>query len=539
MKLVAACSVTALTAGLLVASGSVASADSAQPLGLSSYRDIVVDQAHGRVYVSGGSVVTANLAGTITGSVPGVTSARQMALTADGSQLVVANGDGLTVIDAVTATVVRTIATGANSCPDAVAPAAGLMFFTYGGCAGGTPGLGAVNLTNDGLTTGLTTGGGSLSDAKLVSVAAAPGMLAAKFGDTLTILDATGGVTPATSVRATSQAANSNFEDLALTPNGAQVITASGGTYHHQVFSTTNLAHVGDYPTAAYPNGVAVRADGLVAAGINGVYNEDVWFFPSGASTTIRKVGFGDAGGAGVSSWLEPQGLAFGAKLAYAVTSDVYGDYLTLRTVTAGPPASVSITTDLSRYRYGGTATVTARLLSPTTVRTVSVYATGVGTARRLIRTGTVDSGGRLVVKVSGLTRNTTFQVVFGGDGDFAPGTASRAVAVSAKLTMSSASRRKSGIYHLFRPGTRPLVNGLVSAPNPGRCVRAVGQRFNGRRWVTFDSISCLRLTPGSRFGVQLRGRYTRGMKVRVSATFTGGSVNAASPKVWYYVAFR
>src|SRR5690242_4837907 len=100
MRLTAATSAALLTAGLLVSSGGAAVADSSHTLGLASdYADMVVDQAHGRVFVSGGSVVTANLSGVVTGTVAGISSARQMALTADGSQLVVANGDGLTVVD--------------------------------------------------------------------------------------------------------------------------------------------------------------------------------------------------------------------------------------------------------------------------------------------------------------------------------------------------------------------------------------------------------------------------------------------------------
>jgi hypothetical protein len=535
----AALSAALLTAGVLVPGGA-AHADTWHALGLSSYDDMVVDQAHGRVFVSGGALVTANLSGAVTGTVSGISSARQMALTPDGSALVVANGDGLTVVNAATATVQRTIPTGPNSCPDAVAPASGLMFFTYGDCTGGTRGLGAVDLATDTITRGLDAGTTFWDGAQLVAVPAAPAMLAARLGDELTILDTTGGATPTSTVRATSSAADSNFQDLALTPDGSKVVTASGGTYHHQVFSTTDLSHVGDYSTDAYPNSVAVRAsDGYVAAGIDGSYDPDVWFFQQGASAPGKKVDWGVVGNPGDSRQLMQGGLAFGAKNAYAVTGDVYGDVLTLRTIYTGPAASMSVSTNASSYAYNGTATVTARLLSHTTSRTVSIWAAGAGSSKRLVRTGTVDSAGNLTVKVTGLTRNTTFSATFDGDDNFSAGSASRAVKVAGRTTMTSTSTARKGSYHLFKAGSKPVITGTVSSPNPNGCVRVAGQRLVGKVWRTFDSISCLRLSSASKFAVRLLGSYPPGTRVRVRATFTGGSVNGAAPLAQYYLMSR
>jgi hypothetical protein len=434
---------------------------------------------------------------------------------------------------------VRTIPTGASSCPEAVAPASGLMFFTYGDCTGSSSrGLGAVDLSNDTVTKNLTTGL-YVSDAQLVSVPSAPNMLALRSGYDIAVLDTTGGATPTSTRRATYHG-NGDFTDIALTPNGSQLVTASGGVYHHQVFSTADLSHVGDYATDAYPNAVAIRADGLVAAGIDGSYDPDVWFFNPGNGTATRKVDFGEANGSTTSPvWLEADGLAFGAKNVYAVTSDVYGDHLTLRVIYTGPAASMALTTNAASYGYGGTATVTARLLSHTTGRTVSIYATGVGVAKRLVKTGTVDSAGNLTVKVTGLTRNTTFSATFDGDDDFSAGSASRAVKVAGRTTLSSASAARKGSYHLFKAGTKPVVNGLVSSTNANGCVRVVGQRLVGKAWRTFDSIACLRLSATSRFAVRLLGTYPAGAKVRVLATFTGGSANGAAPMAAYYLMSR
>ena len=529
---------TVLAGGMLVATDGAASADSAHTLGLSSFSDMVVDQVHGHVFVSGGAVKVAGLDGAVTGTISGITSARGMALTADGSQLVVANGDGLTVVDATTATVLRTISTGAGTCPGSVTPASGLIFFTSGDCSGGTPGLGAVDLSTDTVTSGLAPAGVSAASAQITSVATKPDMVVGFFDGDLAVLDTTGGATPAATVHAsTSTLANSNPQDLALTPDGTQVVTASGGVYRHQVFATSDLSQVGEYATTSYPNAVAIRSDGQVATGIAGYYDPDIWIFPAGATSPTQKVDYGVVGNPGDSRELQTRGLAYGATNVYAVTGDVYGDVLTLRSVSLGPTPSMSVTTSASSLAYGKSVTVTARLLSPTHDRHVSIYATGVGASRHLLKTGTVDSSGRLSVTTA-LTRTTSLSAVFAGDDAYASRTVARSVSVHGRTVLTTASTKRSGSYHLFRGGTHPTISARVYSPNPGRCIAFVGQRYYSGAWRTFDSVSCLKLDSSSRQAVQLVGSFPAGTKVRVGGTFKGGTVNTSSPQAWTYVAF-
>jgi hypothetical protein len=47
------------------------------------------------------------------------------------------------------------------------------------------------------------------------------------------------------------------------------------------------------YPTTHYPNAAAVRSDGLVAAGLYGPYEKDVYVFEAGGSTPIATYEFG------------------------------------------------------------------------------------------------------------------------------------------------------------------------------------------------------------------------------------------------------
>jgi hypothetical protein len=78
---------------------------------------------------------------------------------------------------------------------------------------------------------------------------------------------------------------------------------------------------VHQYPTAAYPNSVAIRDDGLVIAGINGAYEKDVYIFEPGGSTPIATYEFGHL--PNQETWpytVVPGGLAVHGNQIYAIT---------------------------------------------------------------------------------------------------------------------------------------------------------------------------------------------------------------------------
>jgi 5-hydroxyisourate hydrolase-like protein (transthyretin family) len=101
---------------------------------LSRYSDMLVDPAHERVFVTGGSgtdeVAVVRLDGSGTTTVPGTPGAAQMALSEDGRfvYVVLREGDGVAEID--TSTLVsRRLPTGAGSCPTDVAAYAGYVWY--------------------------------------------------------------------------------------------------------------------------------------------------------------------------------------------------------------------------------------------------------------------------------------------------------------------------------------------------------------------------------------------------------------------------
>ena len=115
--------------------------------------DLAVDSAHNRVFVVGDTMDVTDLSGAVIAhGVPGITDARTVAMSADGSAAVVATYSGkLLVIDALTLKIRRTIRlTGqyGENCVRSLAPAAGLMFAAYTKCTdGGAFGIAAVNTT--------------------------------------------------------------------------------------------------------------------------------------------------------------------------------------------------------------------------------------------------------------------------------------------------------------------------------------------------------------------------------------------------------
>ncbi|MFL6158956.1 MAG: hypothetical protein ACJ72D_22945 [Marmoricola sp.] len=509
--------VAALFTGLLTVAPGAGPAG-ATDLSVGWVEDTVVDGAHGRVFVSGGALATADLTGTPTGAVAGISAAKQMTLTPDGSQLVVANADGLAVVDAATATLVRTISTGPSSCPNAVATAAGKVFFTYGDCDGGTPGLGAVDLTDDAVTKNIATGAvvvqgstGSTQSVVLKSVAAAPNTLALLAGTTLAVLDATGGVTPSVSVRV-SKTANLSGASLAMSPDGTAVVAAVG-TSTQRAFATSDLSTVRDY-TSVGRSASSFRADGRLA-----VPGDDVVTFnPDGTKQATLEF-FS-------SPWnVANRGLAYGSERLYAVLTNSSGGEPVSELVVApvGPAATLSITTDHTKYDYRATATVTINLSSPTHSRTVSLSARTYGQASRWIKTAAVSSSTRtLTVKVSGLTRNTVFTAKFAGDDVYAPATASRSVNVRVKLVILTASTSSIDGYHRLHPSPYPSVTFQVYPSHPNQCLRISGFLLVHGTWryLGWGTDGCVKTDSKSRLVERLVG-FRKGDRVRILAKYS------------------
>lgn len=82
----------------------------------------------------------------------------------------------------------------------------------------------------------------------------------------------------------------SNGQDIAVSPDGATVYTASGAPYVFNTYSGSDMGQIGHLPEGdAYPNNVEVGSDGRVAGGISGWYSTwDIWLYNAGGAIVGR-----------------------------------------------------------------------------------------------------------------------------------------------------------------------------------------------------------------------------------------------------------
>jgi DNA-binding beta-propeller fold protein YncE len=310
---------------------------------LPSFGAILVDEARGRVYISGGkgtsSVVVTDLDGGNQQTVGIGRGGGGMTLSPDGTKLYVAlvDSDGIAIIDLATYAVdwyyVGTH-DGVPTCPRDVAWAAGQLWFGWG-CDNAPAGIGRVDPDTRAYDLNAYVADSRIASAPLLAtVPSQPNILIA--GET--------GTNPALLFRfeatptelhqlVMSRTDGGSVRQLAVTPDGGQVIVPSGAPYYHPALSTADLTEVHQYPTTAYPNAAAVRSDGLVAAGSNAAYDNDVFIFEPGGSTPIATYDFGHL--PDQETWahtLVDGGLAWHGNRFYAITHVASEpDNLTLR----------------------------------------------------------------------------------------------------------------------------------------------------------------------------------------------------------------
>jgi hypothetical protein len=420
-------------------------------LPLSHFSQMVLDEAHGHLFFAGGqstdSVLVTDLAGqpvTTISSLPGATA---MTLTPDGTSLWVAASTAGTLdrIDTDSLTIVQTVALPTGVCPGSVAVSGSMLVYgyscnTYAG-TGGYGGIGMVSLPTGALEGTVTTGptyepvvsAGPSGEVYAADAALSP--------TNLYLFDVSGS---APTLVAERTQICSNLRDLASTPDGSQTVTACGSPYEHDVWSSAKLASAGAYPSDAYPDAVSWSAGGgYVAVGSDSSDGTDVFVYAAGATTPIRTVDFGTSG----SYRLMPRGLATSSdgSRVYAVTGDVYGGSLALRTLDSKTPATTSM--QLLCPSTGGTGTaltcqgeVTLSGSGAPGGLTIHVART-VGGATTALPDVTTDSAGRFSVSDTPTTAGaTTYTATFPGNSSFAGSSASATtqVAIGSTVTITA-----------------------------------------------------------------------------------------------------
>ncbi|MFB6841485.1 Ig-like domain repeat protein [Streptomyces sp. NPDC056361] len=367
------------SAALVAGTAGPAAADSSKALPMSSVGDMVVDGVHQRIFISDpylGKVVATDYAGTVLGTVTGLPEVTGLALSADSGSLYAAvpGADAVVVLDAQTVTETARYATGEGTDPQYVALAGGKIWFGYGngdhGDIGSVDTSGAEPVVTLAQDTELNYSGAP----RLVSSPTDPNAFAAMSSYyhrfLLGAYDASTGTATRTARTAPDVGSVGMANDLAYTPDGAKLITATAGN-RHRVWQTTDMAELPSYASEYHGAAVAVAPDGTVAAGSAAWYDPDVFVYRPGETTAVRQYDFPGTGGSSGGDSLANSALAWepGGSRLFAVTTAISGGSARLQvldaptksvpTVTVKVPDTVAV---LKAITVSGTVASTLKL---------------------------------------------------------------------------------------------------------------------------------------------------------------------------------
>ncbi|WP_406095316.1 YncE family protein [Streptomyces sp. NBC_01013] len=458
-----------------------AAADSSKILPAASVGDILADGAHQHVFISdptGGKVLVTDYSGAVVATIPSLPGVTGLDLSADSGTLYAAvpGADAIVTIDTAALTESARYDTGSGTGPKYPALAGGKLWFGYG--SGGSGHIGSLDLTGAEPVVNLDheATGTWYSAPTLASTPGAPGVLAAGIESQSPTELATYDVASGTATRtAYTSADGSNLHDLALSPDGTQVVVAGGAPYRHQAYRTSDLTPDISYPSNAYPNAVDIAPDGTVAAGIDGWYDPDVYVYKQGVTTVpVRTYDFPNTGTSSGADTLDPAGLAWAPDTSrlFAVTVNSLGvrslrvltdpnRSVTTVTVTAPPKATrgkkLMVTGKVESntpVTAGATATVTRIDLESPTGKVLPPVTLKADGAFHFVDTPPAGS-------------TVTYKVSYAGDATHSPGSGSDTVAVSRAATSLTLNHNKA----LYAYGTDVSFTAHLGATYKNRAV--------------------------------------------------------------------
>ncbi|MFE5654817.1 Ig-like domain repeat protein [Streptomyces sp. NPDC056517] len=375
------------SAALVAGAAGPAAADSSKALPMSSVGDMVVDGVHRKIFISDpylGKVVATDYAGTVLSTVTGLPGVTGLALSADAGSLYAAvpGSDLVVALDAGTVTERARYATGEGTDPQYVALAGGRIWFGYGngdhGDIGSVDTSGAEPVVTLAQDTELNYSGAP----RLVSSPTDPNAFAAMSSYyhrfLLGTYDASTGTATRTARTAADVGSVGMANDLAYTPDGGKLITATAGN-RHRVWRTTDMAELPSYASEYHGTAVAVAPDGTVAAGSDAPYDPDVFVYRPGETKPVRRYDFPNTGVYSGGDGLAYSALSWepGGSRLFAVTTASSGNSVRLHvldtptkslpTVTVKVPSTVAV---LKAITVSGTVAATLNLPvgSPLTV---------------------------------------------------------------------------------------------------------------------------------------------------------------------------
>jgi hypothetical protein len=314
-----------VSAGLLAA-GSDQPASAAAPVSLpiSSYYQMVVDAAHGHIFISQGSssqdgILVTDLNGQVVTTITGQSGVFGIALSPDGSALYAADSTAVTAISTSTLTQTASYSMPAGDSPFNVAAQSGKIWVSYSTGTLFAAAIGYFDPSASSPTLQTPAGMSGWFSAPQIAtdpqdtgvlVAAGTGSSGSGLASYNTAAD------PVTTLAGSpgGPAACSSEQDLAVSPGGSEfAVACHDGTTADRVYSTASLSPVrtlGSPTNPAVPVAISYDAAGDIAAGTTtSVPSPDLYIYPPGSSTasnTYSLYSLGTRGGI-----LAPRGLAW------------------------------------------------------------------------------------------------------------------------------------------------------------------------------------------------------------------------------------
>jgi hypothetical protein len=276
---------------------------SATALPLTGFSSIVADSAHHQVFVSGAGsdpVAVVDFTGRPVGTLSSLDGATALALS-QGDGILYAAISGTDEIAAVNTSTLQEVAlyfTGTGHDARHLAVVGHDIWFSYG--ASGDTGIGVLDPA---ALTVATTSEPTFYNAPVLAASSSARnvLVAGNGGISPSVIESfdvsTGTPVPVARSDPWSQSDGcENLSQLAVTADGAHVVTACGWPYHGSELTLTGMTENATYQTGAYPSSVAVApATGTIAFGVAAA-SPSVYLFRPGTSNptgTYQFSGFG------------------------------------------------------------------------------------------------------------------------------------------------------------------------------------------------------------------------------------------------------
>jgi Bacterial Ig-like domain (group 3) len=468
-------------------------------LPITQYSHMLVDPAHHHLFITSGSgsssILVTDYSGQTVATIPNEPGATGLALSSDGSTVyaALADSDAISAISTSTASETARYATGTGTEPTYVAYSSGKIWFGYSAAAQG--GIGSIDPSTSPATVTLNAASGFWYAAPMVAATAGGELVAGEPGQSpvqLASYDVSSGTATVLAPEEYLYEA-ANLRSMQITPDGKDVVLASGAPYYQEIYRVSDLSADGTYPTTNYPTSVSIAGDGTVAAGTccgyqaNGEGTNEIFMFAPGSSTPLNTISFGYVQLADDGAALTPDGsLLFAVTLASTPMLNIIPN----PAQPAPDPTSTAVTCSPGTVTIGQatscTATVTDTASSGATTPTGTVTFTS-GTSGgsfsssscTLSPASTSGQASCLVSYTPGQAGSETITGSYGGDSSHDASSGQATITVTLRATATALTCRHllpvldkcTATVSDTSPGTATTPTGTISFTSSGHGV--------------------------------------------------------------------